>query len=204
MPKATSPEKLLATSRAFAREEFGMQHRYGMVLHTDQDHPHVHLVIKAMSEQGQRLNIRKATLRDWRQQFARQLRAQGIAANATERAVRGRSGSALKDGIYRAALRGESRYLQARVARVFDELRSGGLKTTPGKAKLLETRRAVHAGWLDAADALMAAGQGDLANKIRSLVGQMRPPLSTDEQLALQLLQRQRARELEKTLQRTR
>jgi relaxase-like protein len=204
MPKATSPEKLLEASCAFAREQFGSQHRYGLVLHSDQDHPHVHLVIKAVSEQGTRLNIRKATLRDWRRQFARQLRAQGIAANATERAVRGRSGSALKDGVYRAAPRGKSRYLQARVEKVFDELRSGRLKPTAGKAKLLETRGAVQAGWLQAADALAAVGHGGLAEKIRGFVAQIRPPLSTDEQLALHLLQRARARELERTLQRTR
>jgi hypothetical protein len=41
------------------------------------------MVVKAMSEQGVRLNIRKATLRGWRQEFARHLRAQGIRANAT-------------------------------------------------------------------------------------------------------------------------
>ena len=45
MPAGTSPEKLLAASRNFAREEFGLKHRYLMVLHTDQDHPHVHLVV---------------------------------------------------------------------------------------------------------------------------------------------------------------
>ena len=52
----------------------------------------MHLVVKAVGEDGRRLNIRKATLRGWRRDFAAQLRAQGIAANATERAVRGRCG----------------------------------------------------------------------------------------------------------------
>ncbi len=60
MPAGTSPEKLLAASRNFAREEFALKHRYLMVLHTDQQHPHVHLVVKAVSEDGRRLNIRKA------------------------------------------------------------------------------------------------------------------------------------------------
>jgi hypothetical protein len=89
MPAGTPPARLLAASREFAREELALKHRYAMVLHTDQDHPHVHLVVKAVSEEGRRLNIRKATLRAWRRQFAAQLRAQGVAANATERAVRG-------------------------------------------------------------------------------------------------------------------
>lgn len=86
-----------------------------MVLHTDEPHPHVHVVIKAMSEVGVRLNIREATLRAWRQEFARHLRQHNVEANATERAVRGRVGRSKRDGIYRAALRGESMRMQRRV-----------------------------------------------------------------------------------------
>src|SRR3954452_5385626 len=89
MPPGTSPQKVLAAVRKFAVKEFAFQHRYALVLHTDEAHPHVHLVVKAESEQGVRLNIRKATLRNWREQFAENLRDLGIAANATERAVRG-------------------------------------------------------------------------------------------------------------------
>jgi hypothetical protein len=51
-------------------------------------HPHVHVIVKAVSEWEARLNIRKATLRGWREEFARHLRAQGIEANATRRVVR--------------------------------------------------------------------------------------------------------------------
>ena len=36
------------------------KHRYAMVLHTDEPHPHVHMVVKAVSEEGVRLNIQKA------------------------------------------------------------------------------------------------------------------------------------------------
>ena len=89
MPAGTPPDKVLAAVRNFAREEFWGQHRYAFVLHTDEDHPHVHLVLKAVSEQGVRLNIQKATLRHWRSEFARNLRLLGVPANATERAVRG-------------------------------------------------------------------------------------------------------------------
>ena len=108
MPPGTPPQKVLSAVRNLAREEFYGQHRYALVLHTDEPHPHVHLVLKAVSEQGERLNIKKATLRHWRSQFARHLRGLGVAANATERAVRGETRSAKKDGIYRASLRGDS------------------------------------------------------------------------------------------------
>ncbi len=47
MPAGTSPAKLLAATRAFAREQFAFKHRYALVLHTDEPHPHVHVVLKA-------------------------------------------------------------------------------------------------------------------------------------------------------------
>lgn len=90
MPPGTPAKKVLAAVRKLAVNEFAFKHRYALVLHTDEAHPHVHLVVKAESEQGERLNIRKATLRQWRQQFAENLRELGISANATARAVRRR------------------------------------------------------------------------------------------------------------------
>ena len=83
MPFPTPPQKVLAAARMFGREKFGTQHRYAMVLHTDQKHPHVHIVVKAESEDGQRLHIDKEMLRNWHEDFARMMREQGVAANAT-------------------------------------------------------------------------------------------------------------------------
>jgi hypothetical protein len=188
MPQGTPPDKLLEAVRRFAREQFAFQHRYAFVLHTDQKHPHVHLIVKAQSEHGQRLNIRKATLREWRSRFAEQLRAQGVAANATERAVRGQTRGAFKDPIYRAIRRGESRHLRARLLRISDYLRQG-LPPPADQAELVRTRQAVVAGWQGAVDALVAAGQGALAAQVQEFVRQMPRALSTDAQLALQLRQ---------------
>jgi type IV secretory pathway VirD2 relaxase len=84
MPKGTRPEKVLRAVQVLAREKFALQHRYVMALHTDQGHPHVHMAVKAVSERGVRLNIRKATLREWRRDFAQYLRDLGVEANATE------------------------------------------------------------------------------------------------------------------------
>src|SRR5208283_2955508 len=67
MPPGTPATKVLQAARQFATNEWALKHRYAMVLHTNEAHPHVHVVVKARSEQGRRLNIRKATLRDWRQ-----------------------------------------------------------------------------------------------------------------------------------------
>jgi type IV secretory pathway VirD2 relaxase len=69
MPARTDAKRLFEAVREFARSQFGAGHRYLMALHTDKPHPHVHLVTKARSEQGDRLRISKATLRDWRSQL---------------------------------------------------------------------------------------------------------------------------------------
>jgi hypothetical protein len=114
MPAGTPPEKVLMAVKNFAREEFALKHRYVLALHTDTPRPHVHVVVKAVSEQGQRLHIRKATLREWRSGFAHHLRALGVAANATPRYVRGENNLRKPDGIYRASLRGESTYMRER------------------------------------------------------------------------------------------
>ena len=203
MPAGTSAQKLLAASRAFAREEFALNHRYAMVLHTDQDHPHVHLVIKAMSEDGRRLNIRKATLREWRREFARQLCAEGVAANATERAVRGEIRKPLRDAIYHAARRSESRHVQQHVERILKQLKNGGLEAEAGKAKLVGTRQAVVRGWHAVADSLLMSGHGQLAEKIWKFIGSMPPPATDHERIA-SLLLRERGWSQERRLERTR
>ena len=188
MPAGTSPEQLLAASRAFAREQFALKHRFAMVLHTDQNHPHVHVVIKAMSEQGERLNIRKATLREWRGQFARHLREQGINANATERAVRGESATRKTDGIFRVANRGGSTHLRERVAGVAAELLRGTLRAEPGQPRLIRTRHEVRGGWQAVSETLARQGEGALAQEVRQYLASMPPPKTERAVLAEALM----------------
>jgi hypothetical protein len=134
------------------------------------------------------LNIRKATLRGWRQQFAAQLRAQGIAANATERAVRGQIRGPVRDGIFRAALRGQSTHHQARLQRIVQAARSG--QVAPGSTKLQETRRDVVQGWHAVAGMALDAGLPDLAQHVWKLIGGMPPPQTDDERLRSNLAAR--------------
>lgn len=190
MPPGTPPSKLFAAVRQFAEDQFDLQHRYAMVLHTDEKHPHVHVVVKAVSEQGKRLNIRKATLREWRQDFARRLREQGVAANATERAVRGQARKPLKDRIYRAAVRGVSRHLRDRVTAIGRDLASGQFRAGPGRDALQRTRALVLGGWRQVGDRLAENGHHDLAAEVRQFARQM-PPLRTEqEHIAADLLAR--------------
>jgi Relaxase/Mobilisation nuclease domain len=104
MPPGTPPDKLLAAVRNFAQQEFADRHRYALALHTDEPHPHAHMVLKAMTEGWEyHLNIRKPMLREWRKEFARQLWALGVPAKATRRTAR-RNMTKLT-GIYRPVSR---------------------------------------------------------------------------------------------------
>lgn len=185
MPVGTPPEGLLRATRAFARETFGAKHRYAMVLHTDEPHPHVHMVVKAVSEQGVRLNIRKASLREWRREFARHLRAQGISANATDRAVRGTTRADLSDGMYRAMQRGASRRIQMHEGPAGMERVAAS--EVSGRESLLHTRAQVEQGWMAAAETLDRQGQQDLAWYVRRFTGAL-PPIRTDRELLREAL----------------
>jgi hypothetical protein len=201
MPAGTPPEKVLASARVFARENFALQYRYAMVLHTDQPHPHVHLVVKCEHEfePRKRLYVRKETLRQWREQFAALMREQGIAANATPRQVRGQVRKPYRDAIHHRlrALRafgqlpiGErterkmpttSAFMRAKLESVLRVLRSGRGVLDTGQEAMQGTRQVVLADWGATADALRRQGQGDLAAQVDRFVAGM-PDVQTDAQ----------------------
>jgi hypothetical protein len=181
MPRRTPPDKLQKAVRKFATEKFGAQHRYVMALHTDQGNPHVHMVVKAMSEQGVRLNIYKATLREWRRDFARYLRELGVEANATDRAVRGSQHQNRKVGIYRAAARGESTFMRERAEAVARTLSGRAHRSDPAHTRVTQTRRDVEHGWRTFADLLERDGRQDIAVQVRRFVMKM-PAARTDQQ----------------------
>lgn len=192
MPAGAPAAGVLKASRNFAREQFALKHRYALVLHTDQPHPHVHLVVKALSEQGKRINIRKETLREWRREFARHLRAQGIAANATTRAVRGVTKSHKSSGIYRAMRAARSTHWQGRVESVAGAMRAGNLRVESGKAHLIGTRSTVLRGWLGLKDTLRADGRDPLAREVERYLKAMPSPQTERESIAQGLIQHAR------------
>ena len=153
-----------------------------MVLHTDQGHPHVHLVVKAQSEDGQRLTIRKARLREWREDFAGILRELGVAANATSAALRGKPKDRKNDGIYRALKRGQSTFMRRKVGRVAGELQHGLLTPEPGKARLLATRNRVVEDWRATATLLRAQGHESLARSVEAYVRCI-PAVATEKEV---------------------
>ncbi len=89
MPAGVDALEVRDAARAFAREAFANRFDYVFTLHTDAAHPHVHLSVRALGDQGERLNPKKADLAAWREQFAQALRDRGVEAEATPRRARG-------------------------------------------------------------------------------------------------------------------
>lgn len=190
MAAGTPPDKVLTAVQNFCREEFGLKHRYAMALHTDEPHPHVHVVIKAVSEQGERLNIRKETLRQWRAEFAEHLRALGVPANATQRHARGETKPRKADAIYRAALRGESTHMRERAQATARALAEGKLPVEHEKATMMRTRSQVRNAWLSAAEMLARQGRRDLAEEVRRFADRL-PRVRTEHDWLADSLLRQ-------------
>jgi hypothetical protein len=189
MPAPTPPDKVLAAARQFARQKFA-QHRYAMVLHTHQQHPHVHLVVKAENELGRRLHIDKQLLRDWREDFAQLMREQGIAANATPRAIRGQNKTNRRGGIFKAQFYGKSKsaVMRERVLGVAEELSHSGTIKDSARARLLETRKSLVATWMKAAEVLDEQGEEILAGDVRYFAMQLPPVLTDRQHLAAQFI----------------
>ncbi len=89
MPAGTDPEKVKNSARIFAKKTFSENHEYLFSLHTDTPHPHVHLAVKMLGHNQERLNPRKADIQAWREGFAMELRGQGVRAVASKRRARG-------------------------------------------------------------------------------------------------------------------
>lgn len=211
MPSGTPPAAVLAAAQQFARENFALNHRYAMVLHdpaTDPKHektesgrnPHVHLVVKAVSESGERLSIKKDTLQVWREQFAHALREQGVQANATPAAIRGKGKSSAQSAIHQHQERLEhwrtaghdgkeptskpvdSTLLEHQLEQVFEDLLNGVSPDAARKEKLTATRTSVLDGWRATESELREKGLTKEADQVLKFM-QTLPPVKTDHAL---------------------
>jgi hypothetical protein len=114
------------------------------------------VLVKAMSESGQRLDIRKSTLRVWRESFAEHLRELGVPAHASSRRERGVPTPRQSDGRYRSLARGASTGVQGEAAKPITEA-------------MLEQReggRSLIAGWTAVGDQLYKQGHDQLAQDV--------------------------------------
>lgn len=187
--------------QAFARVEFEGQFAYMVALHTDTDHPHVHLTVATQGEDGSRFNPRKADLHYWRESFAHELRQRGVAAEATPRRARGH---------VQKRVRSSARHLEARTAgqgrglditrlneeRAAEFARSVDPERRPEDVAALGRQRFIRGAYAQAAAALAATGKEDdleLANDVASFVAAMPPAVSRRLERAREIMMAERA-----------
>jgi hypothetical protein len=204
MPRGTDPDGLFAAVQAFAREHFA-DRQYMMVLHTPEtdpspkraEQPHVHLIIRAENDRGQRIYIRKDGLHAWRESFAQHLRLQGIEANATSRAARGVSLKQPSGPEYHIrrkqgrdpGARG-STALAARLDEAAAELQAGDLAPKPWELAMEYRRRDELRQLRDSVARLRAEGDHALADEVQKFMEKM-PPVDTERRQMQRMLVRQ-------------
>ncbi|HEX6858803.1 MAG TPA: relaxase/mobilization nuclease domain-containing protein [Caulobacteraceae bacterium] len=109
MPAQVDALTVRDAARAFAREVFADRFDYAFALHTDTQHPHVHIAVRALGDDGERLRPKKADLESWRQVFAQALRDRGVEAEATPRRARGITRKAERTPLRKMRERHETR-----------------------------------------------------------------------------------------------
>jgi hypothetical protein len=205
MPAKTGPDTLLDAVQAFAREHF-TGYQYVMALHTPEtepgrkndkspEHPHVHVILRAEDENGQRMYIRKGDLRVWREDFAAQLRARGIDANATSRAERGRSLKAVRGAEWHIEKRNQEKIARGeaaepskakagRLREAAQELQEGRTEPKPWELAMAARRRDVMRELAKNAAQLREEGDHELADQVDRFIQDM--PLVDTERRQMQ------------------
>ncbi|MES2664154.1 MAG: relaxase/mobilization nuclease domain-containing protein [Pseudomonadota bacterium] len=190
MPKCTDEKAVKNASRAFAKKQFSLNHQYVFALHTDVDHPHVHLTVKALGFDGKRLHVKKGEPQQWRELFAEQLRQQGLIAEATPRFVRGIVRKKEQQVVQTLRKRGLTpRIYSSKVQQAIDELnerqQGKSLSVKPWEPKIKTRQTLVRKMWLTAAKELHQSDKEEdknLSKDIFEFVKKM-PILQTERHL---------------------
>lgn len=143
MPAKVEPIKVKDAARAFAKHVFS-DHEYVMALHTDTEHPHVHLSVTMLNHDGQRLNPRKNDLFEWRVLFAEKMREQGVDCAATRRQHRGRYQKGEKSAVHHIEKRGGQSFVtQARRKELVEAIKNNQRPLHPFLKAQLDTKKIV-------------------------------------------------------------
>lgn len=208
MPIGTDPDRLKDAVRAFARAEFGDTFPYVFAFHQDAkgEQPHIHLSVRALGVNGERLNPRKADLADWRERFARELRGRGIQAEATPRRSRGITHKPERTSVRKARERfertgkNEPRVLRE-ARRDAEALARGGARAQPWDEQMRLRQAEVRLTYQAAARVLAASADPldkALARDVQAFVKAMPAPVSRKVAMARQIaVEGQRARPAE-------
>lgn len=173
-------EALLGAGRAFAAQAFD-GHDYLIVMHTDTQHPHLHLTVRNRAEDGSRLHVPKGKPQEWRETFAAELRERGINAEATSRAERGKTRKGERAGIRHIRERKTPEHDKSAVAQAMGPDKRSD-QDQPWRPKIRERQSMVRTQWRQVIGELEQGGEADqqLAKQAQQFVAQM-PAVETRE-----------------------
>jgi hypothetical protein len=203
MPPGTDRKSVTDAARDFAKAEFGDNYSYAFATHDDEKHPHVHLCVKAMGIDGNRLNPRKNDLQQWRELFADKLLDHGVEANATRRPVRGVTKRPKKQAVIHLENRASSLQKLALKKAAASFVRDGTPISNPLHERIKRTRISVVDSWNAIAHALHGQGAEEMSAEIKSFIQALPSTDGIGEQLEKQLrLQIDKNKQIEKGTER--
>jgi type IV secretory pathway VirD2 relaxase len=200
MPEGTDPDRLHAAARAFAEDEMEGR-RWVMGLHTDRDHPHVHLTVARRDLDGRRFHPNKEDLFRYRQVFAEKLHAQGIEANATPRKARGIVHKAERTAVYQIKKRRQLPQVEQRRVKEITESIEAGEKSSKKDPDIVAARRQVLEAYQRGVGELSASSdEADhkLALEVAKFCQSMPAPISRDTRIMKDSLERLGGRQIER------
>jgi|TARA_R110000803_G_scaffold20907_6_gene53258 hypothetical protein len=184
MPPGTDPEKVREAVINLAEEDFA-DRRWVAALHTDEAHPHVHVVIAMRDNAGRRFNPDRQFIQHNRERFAEMLREVGIEADASRSVARGYPPKGDKLPVQKVRERGEEPRVDAARVATLDG------KDQPSQAYMAKRERAfsktvanaeaVKETYRKAIDELRSHGgaeQSELAKSLEKFVSEMPEPRS--------------------------
>jgi hypothetical protein len=107
MPPGADPDRLQDAARAWAHATLTGKYDWLMVRHDDRDHPHCHVTVRAVGQDGKRFAPSREQMQAWREGFAQELRRRGVEAEATPRMARGQAQRRQHDAIHHMRKRGQ-------------------------------------------------------------------------------------------------
>jgi hypothetical protein len=192
MPSGAPAPAVMQAARGFAAAELH-NHKHVLVLHQDRDHPHVHVVINNIGHDLRPLSRNKQDLHRWRETFARELRARGVAAEATPRKARGvvrkpenRKLTFLKEKAHAARDFSRVRVWRAKVAQAENESRGVTPRVEhPAEQRARKNRAMLEEGMRDAIKKLREQGEAgsQAAAQVADFLSKMPAPETEMDQL---------------------
>ncbi|MDG2522171.1 relaxase/mobilization nuclease domain-containing protein [Caulobacter segnis] len=212
-PDDRDREAVYRAGRALARSLFAANHEYLLVPHRDTAHPHIHIAVRALGDDGSRLRPDDATYERWRASWPEHLHSEGLPAVTSPRWTRG---LVQRGGCSMAMWRLEAEYLDggapprvlvSAADRALEEARGRSYTDQPWIPAIHARHDALRRTYRDAAFELSRSpdpADRQLGRRVAALEHQFGEPITRRTELVRAAEDRVRVEQLEAWLKRDR